>query len=632
MAIKISKKDQVDVNFTIEDSSRFFNTNSKGINPNAVAGLGDSARNHIKGFTEKHVQAALENIAQQDGSKVSWNQRDGFTLDETVYKKLQEFYKLEDRDGNFAASMEALDKLNDVITAAKEHSENSSKALDTFKASVIQTLLTSENVEGVKTGLDAAAEKLKQDLEYNNPKWYIQFKGWIGETLENIGKGFVNGMKWLFNKLGLFTTTDLEKRQAALEIDYRASLGKQTSDLLETDQQALLNLFKGIMAEFDGQRPNKDTLVSQKEVTTYLETLKKDDIELSKAINAQANLADLIVDAYAARDLNQESARNALARTNHKPEYFQYATYVEDRHAKHKNQFQGKYDQTFGKEEADDTLSSNEEVVTRPRSLTSLLESYQKAVFGGSNINNLKAEFDLPETGTKVEKTKSLFNVSIQDHKFEQLNPKNQRSRSVGDIDDLKKDLMGPFTTHNIENPSQLNIGTGSDLEFKAQPLSANAKLINLLDFITQNTNKVSSKMYTYYQSGSVKVGNKDVQVTLPRYVLDAYDPTSAKNYKGSYNLTTVVENLKKDMETDSAAKIITDKIIASRTHQKNGYDNTLTSNGLNGLTNKESLNNILQYGAINKPQPKENVEIREVNTQMFNPDNNKQQVELGIK
>ena len=107
MAIKISKKGQLDVNFTIEDSSRFFNTNSKGINPNAVAGLGDSARNHIKGFTEKHVQAALENIAQQDDSKVSGNQQDGFTLDETVYKKLQEFYKLEDRDDNFAESMEA---------------------------------------------------------------------------------------------------------------------------------------------------------------------------------------------------------------------------------------------------------------------------------------------------------------------------------------------------------------------------------------------------------------------------------------------------------------------------------------------------------------------------------------------
>ncbi|WP_395947751.1 hypothetical protein [Caedibacter taeniospiralis] len=609
MAIKISKKGQLDVNFTIEDSSRFFNTNSKGINPNAVAGLGDSARNHIKGFTEKHVQAALENIAQQDDSKVSGNQQDGFTLDETVYKKLQEFYKLEDRDDNFAESMEALDKLNDVITAAKEHSENSSKALDTFKASVIQTLLTSENVEGVKTGLDAAAEKLKQDLEYNNPKWYIQFKGWIGETLENIGKGFVNGMKWLFNKLGLFTTTDLEKRQAALEIDYRASLGKQTSDSLDLAQQASLNLFKGIMAEFDGQRPNKDTLVSQNEVTTYLETLKENDTELSKAINAQANLADLIVDAYKARDLNQENARNALARANHKPEYLQYATYVKDRHEKHKNEFKGVYDEGFVKEkEADVTISSEEEVIRSPR-LTSLLKSYQEAVFGGSNINNLKAHFDLPKTDTKVKKTKSLFNFSINDHEFEQLNPKNQRSRSVGDIDDLKKDLMGPLITHNIENLSQLHISTGSDLEFKAQPLSADEKLINLLDFITRNTNKLPSQMYTYYQSGSVKVGSEDVQVTLPRYVLDAYDPTSAKNYKGAYNLTTVVSNLKKDIENgDSAATTITNKITDSRNYQKNGYDTALTVDGKNGLTNANQLEKVLQYRAIEKPQEYENI------------------------
>lgn len=349
MAIKISKKDQVGVNFTIEDSSRFFNTNSKGINPNAGAGLGDSARNHIKGFTEKHVQAALENIAKEDQKLVSGNQQDGFTLDETVYKKLQEFYKLEDRDDNFAESMEALDKLNDVITAAKEHSENSSKALDTFKASVIQTLLTSENVEGVKTGLDAAAEQLKQDLEYNNPKWYIQFKGWIGETLENIGKGFVNGMKWLFNKLGLFTTTDLEKRQAALEIDYHSFLEKQTNEPLDVTQQARLDLYKGIMVDFDGQRRNKDTLVTKGEVETYLTNRTENDEKLSDGIGDQNKLAKLIVNAYTARDLNQESARNALARKNHQPEYLQYATYVKDRHEKHENEFKAGYNQTFGK-------------------------------------------------------------------------------------------------------------------------------------------------------------------------------------------------------------------------------------------------------------------------------------------
>ncbi|WHN64818.1 hypothetical protein [Cysteiniphilum sp. QT6929] len=601
MAIKILSKSSNDKFFTIEDSSIFSSKSSKAMNPNAV--FADAKRNHMEGFAEKHLDSTLQSIANNDSNLVSGNKKDGFTLDDTVYAKLREFYSLENQTSDFKQSMDELRELDNVVKSAKKHAENSTKALDTFKSSVMQALLTSEDIEGLKEDFHKAAEQLKEDLHYNNPKWYIQFKGWIGEKIVNVLKGLGNFGKWLFNKLGIFTTTDLEKRQAALEIDYCASKGVKTIDKLGVEESTQLRLLQEVVAEFDANRVNQDTLVSKKEVDDYITNLIKGDKDLEKALANKDNVVKLIVDAHRARDLNQESARDTLARKNHQPEYLKYANYVQERHAKHEKSFKEDYNKKFPeKNEVLSTTETDPEVKTRPRRLTSLLKEYQEAA-------GLKNNTQEPTIGTKesmntdelnIKKTYSVKNGDMPEFedKIQSFNERKANSVINGYTSQknniLAQELTGKATTYNITNEdknhedrSNLFLSTGNNYKFEVPD---DTKLANLLKFITDNTVGANGTFRTYFKEARL---DNDTTVKLPRCVLMAY---------GNQEVQPIVNQLKKDITNPKSIIEKLSTYMADNNTEYNaakGYNTSLTSDLKNALLKVETLENVLKHGSI---------------------------------
>ncbi|WP_119328467.1 hypothetical protein [Cysteiniphilum halobium] len=617
MAITILSKNSNDKFFTIEDSSIFSSKSSKAVNQNAM--FANAKRNHMEGFAAKHVQAALQNIARDSNDLVSGNKKDEFVLNETIYAKLREFYSLDNQSSDFKSSMEELQKLEVLVNSAKDHATNSTKTLDIFRSSAMQALLTSEDV---KRDLHIASETLKKDLEYNHPNLWYRAASLFVEIVQNFCKFFYNIAVDIGNALRIVITTDLEKRQAALEIDYCASNNVKTIDELGSEQSTQLRLLQGVIAEFDANRVNQDTLVSKKEVDDYITNLIKGNEDLEKALGNKDNAVNLIVDAYTARDLNQESARNDLARKNHKPGYMKYTDYTQERYDEHKKLFEEDYNKIYPtKNEALSTTEMDPKVEARPRRLTSLLKEYQEAVGLKNNTQELAISTKGSMTCDELNIKKSNSVTGGKSPEFEEsvvsfegkaksvINGHTSQNINT-DIDKLANKLKGQATTHGTKNedknnktPNTLVISTGDNLGFQVQPLSTDKKLSNLLKFITDNTNQVEEYKYGYIYHKEADLNGHGL-VRLPRCILDAY-----KSHGGNWDVVQTVTQLENDIAKPENIVSKLSALMTDANKEYNGAKSFFSYGGYNtqslqsdlksALSDVNKLNNVLNYGSI---------------------------------
>jgi hypothetical protein len=157
-----------------------------------------------------------------------------------------------------------------------------------------------------------------------------------------------------------------------------------------------------------------------------------------------------------------------------------------------------------------------------------------------------------------------------ENHKFNALLPNNPDNAAFNSINQSLLPLYTYLKDHNIKLESFI----GDLNKMRIAKVELNEKLENLLELITNNTDKtkapLNSYLYTYYQEGTVQVGDKQIKVCLPRCVLDAYDPASASKNTGSYNLQTVVNNLKEALEEAS------DSVLQTPIAKINGMSKSL--------------------------------------------------------
>ncbi len=412
MAIKILLKGSNEF-FTINKSTTFFNKGSKAVDGNAS--YFETGRAHKRGVYSEDIEQALIELAKVEAIKnetpgtfggikpgvsggfkitgldkhVVRNENGDFILSPEYYHKLRLCYSLDTSNSEETrASIEAITNLGDIVRSAKENSVDNEKALRDFNANVIKHFLQTDikNTEVLQAKIKQEAGVLQQALEFNSPSWSQRAGNHIKDGLDRVVTAIVNFFKDVFNKLGLFKTSALEKRQAALELELQAKLPGIYED------KDIVGQLKSLMAEFDQSR-NVGVPVMVSDVYSFIE---KDSSRYKSLIDSVGlnNACVAITNAYLPKELDDKKARDQLARNNHKPNYSRAKDRTQgtkDEHRKNFDQNLAEYFTQRREKENPNQNHNSEDLDTevRDRRLTPYLNAYINSAKGINKIGEV---------------------------------------------------------------------------------------------------------------------------------------------------------------------------------------------------------------------------------------------------
>ncbi|WP_440617578.1 hypothetical protein [Cysteiniphilum sp. 6C5] len=656
MSFKIINSKDSSHYLTIQKSSAFRNTGSK-VSENDKSYFGNKAT-HKNGFYPEDIEQALIELSKdrstivldKEGKPYDENpnvSRDGngdFILSNDYYDKLKVFTRLES-DNSSKDLAESMDKLGMIISSAKENSADNKQALRNFNANVIKGFLQTNDMETLQAKVKVEVANLEASLKFNSPSWWTRTGNTVRDFFDELGTAISNFFKYIGSKISSISTSNLQKRQAALELELKSR---------EITDEPTVQQLKNLMADFDKDRAVgvdvsaervKKFIEDNQEYKDLIRTISNQGKENSTALASYGtvqkeidatldNISSAIEGAYKAKELDDEKARNALARdnkfkSNYKPGVAKNRT--QKTIDAHKMNFSSDLEKYFDERREIENRSSiknndnvnldaksvdhADQIKTRTNTtsttLTTHLERYKDGVFSDSKNNENKSESNSDkiinqenlekEISDKVSKLKVNVEKVIKRNKEESSNNTNHNtSDSQNKVNPLFKpsNKLGEQSTKTTskrvevktgleldsikevasnveeEKPSNNNIGSTN------QNINTNTKVANienqgnlklLLEFFKNNTIKPSWSTYTYYKEGNVSIGEKQhIDVVLPRYVLDAYD-------SAQHNLQTIVSGIAKDLKENSGYNQIAQKITEARNKHHEGYDKYVT-------------------------------------------------------
>ncbi|GGG01177.1 MULTISPECIES: hypothetical protein [Cysteiniphilum] len=642
MSFKIINSKDSSHYLTIQKSSAFRNTGSK-VSENDKSYFGNKAT-HKNGFYPEDIEQALIELSKDrsiivldiKGKPYDKNpnvSRDGdgdFILSNDYYEKLKVFTRLES-DNSSKDLAESMNKLRMIISSAKENSADNKQALRNFNANVIKGFLQTNDMETLQAKVKVEVANLEASLKFNSPSWWDRTINTIEDGLDKAWKSVCNFFKRGYYFLSSMSTSDLQKRQAALELELKSR---------EITDEPTVQQLKDLMADFDNSRAvgvNVSAATVEKfiennqEYKSLIRTISNQGKENSTALAIDGtvqkevdatlkNISSAIEGAYKAKEFDDEKARNGLARenkfkANYKPGVAKNRT--QETIDAHKMNFSSDLEKYFDERREIENRSSiknndnvnldaksvdhADQIKTRTNTtsttLTTHLERYKDGVCGDSKNNENKSE-------------------SNSDNII------NQENLTIQNKDTISTNVKKSDPNENLQQREKSDSSAKLKEMVQKSKDMKNKKVDNLLKFITENTNPKDGSVYTYRKEETIE----GTLVRLPRCILKAYEKCG-----GNDKVSDTVTQLKNDIANPmSIIEKLSTYMAGSNTEYNGtrGY-NTYSLNATlkQALSDGNKLSNALNYGSIEKPVEKKedphksfyNAEKNQSNSKMVN-------------